>query len=86
MRDYVFDAAAGETIADGLRREAAMRQIALLERLAKEQAQAEAEAAAGETMPVPEGSEMEGAHGPIEVRHEALAAPDGSIAAAPAGG
>jgi hypothetical protein len=46
MRDYVFDAAAkAETIADGLRREAAMQQIALLERL--EQAQAKAAARGG---------------------------------------
>ena len=58
-----------------------MQQIALLE-LAKEQAQAKAAAAPGEPMPAPEGSEMEGAHGPIEVRHEALAAPDGSVVAA----
>jgi hypothetical protein len=48
MQDYVFAAAVeGETIADGLRREAAMLQIALLERLAKERAQAKAAVAGG---------------------------------------
>jgi hypothetical protein len=37
---YVWDDAAGETIADGVRREAGLQQIALLEKLAKEQAKA----------------------------------------------